>query len=456
MLVVLLDIYKIFFDCSDMEHPSEDIDSYRVKHESDKEWCMRRAFLLAHHSKFSDSRLCCLASCYINVECYGCSYPPALMQQLTQLTADLPKHSSLGSSRRCGLPQAIKFVPAGTPDNKSCFDMSRTSEVKASVSARVNPQPTVSQSSVVSFSQGSAKLSKLEASFHSLADKLKEVYANMSLAESKIVTELVQIAIDKARMSATTQFIELGPGKGFHCDLLVDFVLVSSGEAQNKRLAKHSAYVAAAELLCKPCLRIREDMKSGVASRRLVSNDPSALGKPVPNQHAADSTNTAVRLPSRESATNRPTATNPKQSAQRNGTEMGNKRSSNSLLGASLNDFVILQPSTTDTNAVSILRQSADFNKWQLEYDVMEMGGRCRCRVTLSGHDLSDVIAEGKSAAKTAAAEQALKRLASTCCTVCVKKLADEDLDDTLKRSEVGETCACGLFSRCFQGFTLL
>jgi len=75
-----------------MENSSADINSYRMEHESDKEWHMRRAFLLAHREKFSDSRLRCLASCYINVECYGCRYPHALMRKLEELSAQLPRH----------------------------------------------------------------------------------------------------------------------------------------------------------------------------------------------------------------------------------------------------------------------------------------------------------------------------------------------------------------------------
>jgi len=100
-----------------MDHSAEDIDSYRMDHESDREWHMRRAFLLAHRDKFSDSRLRCLASCYINVECYGCSYPPSLMRQLTELAAELEKQNSQGSVR-CGLPLPMKFVPAGRAGNK--------------------------------------------------------------------------------------------------------------------------------------------------------------------------------------------------------------------------------------------------------------------------------------------------------------------------------------------------
>jgi len=80
----------MFVNCPDMANSSEDINSYRMQHESDKEWQMRREFLVAHRGKFSDSRLRCLASCYINVECYGCRYPHALMRQLEELSAQLP------------------------------------------------------------------------------------------------------------------------------------------------------------------------------------------------------------------------------------------------------------------------------------------------------------------------------------------------------------------------------
>jgi len=96
MLITLSLINYIFilmhYNCSDMEYTSADINNYRMAHESDKEWHMRRAFLLAHRGKFSDSRLRCLSSCYINVECYGCRYPNALMRQLEELSAGMPRH----------------------------------------------------------------------------------------------------------------------------------------------------------------------------------------------------------------------------------------------------------------------------------------------------------------------------------------------------------------------------
>jgi len=407
-------------DCS-----AEDMSSYRLKHESDKEWQMRRAFLVAHREKFSDSRLCCLASCYINVKCYGCRYPEPLMNQLAELTAELPNNPSLSAVRH-GLPLPVKFVSAGQSGSR----ISPSTVVEPRVPGKVSPQACANKSSS-NLPHSTAEFSKLETSFQCLAAKLKEMYQSKSLTESRSVTDLVQMAIDKARMSATTQFTELGPGKGFRCDLLLDCVLISTSEAQNKRLAKHNAFLAATELLRKPHLHVTGDAKEG--ELRLIA---SSGEKPLSQEHDAGGINTAVHSASAVSKKF------PTQSTEGSYMQSGSKRSLDSLHKASLKDFVILQPATTDTNPVSILQQSADFNKWPLEYDVSELGTRCRCRVTLGGQVLSDAVSESKSTAKTAAAEQALKQLATTSCTVCVKKLGEDELEDTLKRSEVRKCCA--------------
>jgi len=404
-----------------------------MQHESDKEWHMRRAFLLAHRDKFSDGRLRCLSSCYINVECYGCRYPNALMHQLKELSAELPKQCDQRSVR-CGLPQPIKFVAAGQADDTPEFQTSSISEVRPSEPDTVRPQSSVNKSSGIT-APCSTKLSELEASFHCLADKLKEVNHSKSLTESKSVTELFQIAVDKARMSATTRFTELGPGKGFRCSLSLDFVLVSSGEAQNKKLAKHSAYVTANELICRPFLRVKEDSQSDVSNLRLVASCDPFIAENLPQQQGSESTNTSVHLPPKMSAVSRPVNKDSTHSSQHNYIPTGSKRSSDTLHRAPLKDFVILQ----SANAQNMLQQSADFNKWPLEYDVSEMSGHCRCRAVLGGHVLSDTIGENKSVAKTAAADRALKQLASTCCTVVIKKLEDMEQDDTLKRSQVGQ-----------------
>lgn len=65
-----------------------DPDVHRNEHESEIEWNLKRMFLVAHHGNFELPRLLCLASCFVNVEMYNCTYPDQVMRQLAALTDD--------------------------------------------------------------------------------------------------------------------------------------------------------------------------------------------------------------------------------------------------------------------------------------------------------------------------------------------------------------------------------
>ena len=86
-----------------------DIESYRHSHESSSEWNLRKPFLLTHWDKFDESRLVCLSCCFINVEIYGCSYPPAVMTQLRELADDIRDTIDSFQSKH---DTSIKFVKA--------------------------------------------------------------------------------------------------------------------------------------------------------------------------------------------------------------------------------------------------------------------------------------------------------------------------------------------------------
>jgi hypothetical protein len=62
-----------------------DLNTLRHAHESDAEWKLREGFLKAHTDSYSAKRLLCLASCFINVECYGATYPEGVMEELFEL-----------------------------------------------------------------------------------------------------------------------------------------------------------------------------------------------------------------------------------------------------------------------------------------------------------------------------------------------------------------------------------
>jgi len=86
-----------------------DVESFRRSHESNTEWNLRRQFILAHHSSLEHNRLLCLANCFINVECYGCTYPEQVMLELKRLTVELGDginaHRQSARSKK-----AVKFV----------------------------------------------------------------------------------------------------------------------------------------------------------------------------------------------------------------------------------------------------------------------------------------------------------------------------------------------------------
>lgn len=79
----------------------QNIDSLRQHHESSVEWRLRREFLEKYWNTFDEDRLLCLASCYVNVKCYRCKYPPDVMKQLVELGAGLSDFELEGVGNDC-------------------------------------------------------------------------------------------------------------------------------------------------------------------------------------------------------------------------------------------------------------------------------------------------------------------------------------------------------------------
>ncbi|XP_012280206.1 NF-kappa-B-repressing factor [Orussus abietinus] len=68
-----------------------DVEQYKLEHECEDHWELRRKFLLAHHKKFPEDELLCLAQVFINVELLGCRYPEETMQVVADLSHDVAK-----------------------------------------------------------------------------------------------------------------------------------------------------------------------------------------------------------------------------------------------------------------------------------------------------------------------------------------------------------------------------
>lgn len=94
-----------------MADPDFDVESYRMIHESNTEWNLRKQFIMAHHDKFEKNRLLCLSSCFINIECYGCRYPLEVMKQVKELALDVEDIESHRESVKQKME--VQFVKAG-------------------------------------------------------------------------------------------------------------------------------------------------------------------------------------------------------------------------------------------------------------------------------------------------------------------------------------------------------
>lgn len=56
-----------------MESEKEwDVEQFKMEHEPDEHWELRRSFLIAHKDQFSEDELLCLAQVFTNVEFLGC------------------------------------------------------------------------------------------------------------------------------------------------------------------------------------------------------------------------------------------------------------------------------------------------------------------------------------------------------------------------------------------------
>lgn len=100
-----------------MSESDFDVESFRKPHESNHEWDLRRAFILAHHDRFPSNRLLCLANCFVSIECYGCRYPADVMKQMEEL-GSVAKAGICRRKPLIGQPSGVKFVKSSDGADK--------------------------------------------------------------------------------------------------------------------------------------------------------------------------------------------------------------------------------------------------------------------------------------------------------------------------------------------------
>ncbi|KAF7990806.1 hypothetical protein HCN44_000611 [Aphidius gifuensis] len=68
-----------------------DVEKYKVEHECDEHWDLRKSFLEAHKDRFAIDQLVCLAQVFTNIELLGCRYPEETMDLVAELSEDIAK-----------------------------------------------------------------------------------------------------------------------------------------------------------------------------------------------------------------------------------------------------------------------------------------------------------------------------------------------------------------------------
>lgn len=123
--------------------------AHRLAHERDEEWSLRHAFLAAHQDKFQRNRLLCLASCFINVECYGCRYSQPVTQLLAELTVGLKELAKHRSNTHDRIANSIKFVPShkssSSDSTRQVSQCSSTASMKFVSASKSNPDKETAQ-----------------------------------------------------------------------------------------------------------------------------------------------------------------------------------------------------------------------------------------------------------------------------------------------------------------------
>ena len=114
-------------------------------------------------------------------------------------------------------------------------------------------------------------LSRLVARFHRLVCRIKAVSESAVPISNSI--QLIEKALAKSKMRSIGPIASM-TGAGYHCELFIGGVEISSGNGSERQKAKHAAYSAAVELLQKPYLRLQENPESSQLFRLVGSERP--------------------------------------------------------------------------------------------------------------------------------------------------------------------------------------
>ena len=468
-----------------------DVDGQRMTHESSTEWRLRRSFLAAHCDKFAADRLVCLSQCFINVQLYGCQYPPAVMHELSALTDDLDDDATAFRTR-LQERSAVKFVKASADDDNAGDDVTRACDSNAPVPSKksksneslskflkplsfvkaddnlgakntigddsdVDAPPTATTSSQrrnelssmsvdVLLKRAKANSGKLSI-FHKISAALQQ---KMASAEPGNMVSALHEACQKSQVQH--DFVECaaaarGQQQQVHgVQLFIDSVFVARAEATSKKNAKRNASQSAVELLTGGAFDIVS--ANGRAELVAISGGASGGGAPASvrapasarapaAQSTLNGTNVTAKLPSLSTASPDVKQKRKKtkaQQAKRAAAAVITEQQTSADQG---DEFILFEHYGNRDNAVSVLHTSADYNRKPIEYRTDQVKGKIQSTVVIAGRAVATATAQcGVMTLRAEVSEKALQALRRSNWTLLVKQAVDGD-GEQMSKNEV-------------------
>ena len=258
-----------------------------------------------------------------------------------------------------------------------------------------NDKVNMPDSSQLPFSPN--ELAQLERKFSNLSSLVRNL---MTIKQTDNAISILQMAFDKKKMTSSMKFNDL-PNRKFSYTLQVDCINLSEGEAPNKKQAKAEAYQNALSILSTPHLKITKSHKN-------------------PTEYVLIGSASAC------------TPVEPKKPKAENDVKFDGI-------------FVLIGQVDVQHSATNILRQSAEFNRLQLDFDVQYSikDNTYDCRLSLGKNIVSIDKKDTREEATTTASETMLELLRKSCYTILSKSAGDVDINDAVQKEQLlsGKVC---------------
>lgn len=390
------------------------VEDFKLDNECFSIWRLRRKFLLAHKDKFTTDRLICLANCFINVECHGCRYIPAVIEELKCLVEEMESRTDIEDIQPP--PQIYRPPPHGTKREDAREQVQESPAKKKKRTCK--DLPSDSNAEVVTDDNyrpaaRSPKPAKVDPALTVSFVELSRVIKSLpNQAQNNNAIEVLYMSADKCRMKVHDKYSNLS--QEYTCEIHVNDVRLATGCGASKKAAKHDACASAVELL-KRSVAVHIERNNEFVLRENVSGE---------NGDVVAATDDCVSDSS-------------KGKSYSIKWQMSDE-------DVQAQEVLIIEPSSAShgINAKSILVQTGAFNKMNVRYDAHAVKDsnptHALCRVYLGDQLLVTVECSGSQGeCKTRAAECALRLLRRSCWTVRVKGAQELTTDSSVSRDDL-------------------